>query len=132
MQRPTFSNRASLFALVLLVGSGPAVAQQDYGSRLGTRKADVWSYQPQGTSVLTSTLDPAMRKWYVPAELYEEYRWRQWEYTNYAREPFQRYVGIDLEGDYYYDLYGKFISKGWVIYDHHQDQPEAQLGSSLW
>ena len=132
MQRPTFSNRASLFALVLLVGSGPAVAQQDYGSRLGTRKADVWSYQPQGTSVLTSTLDPAMRKWYVPAELYEEYRWRQWEYTNYAREPFQRYVGIDLEGDYYYDLYGKFISKGWLIYDHHQDQPEAQLGSSLW
>ena len=132
MKRPTFSNRAALFVLTVITGSVPALGQQDYGARLGTRKADVWSYQPQGTSVLRGTLDPAMRKWYVPGELYEEYRWRQWEYTNYARDPFQRYVDINLEGDYYYDLYGNFISRGWLIFNHSQDQPQAQLGNSLF
>ena len=56
---------------------------------------DQTSLAPQGTTDLTrsgperarSNRDerPAVRRWYVPQELYSEYHWRQWEYTNYAR-----------------------------------------------
>jgi len=110
----------------------PANAQQDYGSRLGIRKGDAFKYEAQGSTVLFGALDPAMRKWYVSQELYQEYQWRQWEYTNYARNQFQRYVNTNLEGDYFYDLYGNFITRGWLIYDHTQSQPQTQFGSSLF
>ena len=132
MKRPTLPNCVALFALTLILGSGPARAQEDYGSRLGVNQRDVFSYEPQGIGVLVGALDPAMRKWYVPQELYQEYRWRQWETTNYARDPFQRYVGVDLEGDYFYDQYGRFVTKGWLIYDHTQTQPQTQFGNSIY
>ena len=119
-------------ALALIMVLGPAAAQEDYGSRLGVRRGDAFSYEPQGAGVLFGALDPAMRRWYVPQELYHHYGWRQWEYTNYARDRFQRYVDVNLEGDYFYDLYGSFITKGWLIYDHHQTQPQTQFGSSLF
>ncbi|MDP6018733.1 MAG: hypothetical protein QGI32_21750, partial [Candidatus Latescibacteria bacterium] len=97
---------------------------QDYGSRLGQiQRGGEVSFEPTGPGVLFDALDPAVRKWYVPQELYAEYRWKQQEYSNYARHNYQRYVRTSLEGDYFYDLYGNFISKGWLIYDHHQDQP---------
>ena len=132
MKRPILPNRVALFALTLTLASGSTLAQEDYGSRLGVRKADAFSYEPQGAGVLLHALDPAMRKWYVPQELYLAYRWRQWEYTNYAREPFQRYVSVGLEGDYFYDLYGRFVTKGWLIYDQTQTQPQTQFGSSIY
>ena len=53
-------------------------------------------------------------------------------YTNYAREPFRRYVNTNLEGDYFYDLYGRLITRGWLIYDHTQRQPQNQFGNSLF
>ena len=71
-----------------------------------------------------------MKKWYVPQELYAEYAWRQWEYSNYARRHFARYVDIALEGDYYYDLYGNFVTHGWLIFNNSQSQPQ-QFGSSV-
>ncbi|MBM3278049.1 MAG: hypothetical protein FJY95_08200 [Candidatus Handelsmanbacteria bacterium] len=86
----------------------------------------------QGPGVLFNALDPAVRRWYVPQELYREYQWRQWEYTNYARNLFQRYVDINLQGDYFYDLYGRFVTRGWLIYDHTQTQPQNQFGNSLF
>ena len=71
-----------------------------------------------------------MRRWYVPQELYKEYHWRQWQYTNYARNPYQRYVDISLEGDYFYDLYGNFLTRGWLIFNNSQSKPQ-QFGNSL-
>ena len=118
---------------VLVLAAKVAVAQSaDYGSRLGIRKAGAFSYEPQGPGVVTGALDPAMRKWYVPQELYNEYQWRQWEYTNYARDNFQRYVNTSLEGDYFYDIYGRLVTRGWLIYDHTQKQPQTQFGNSLF
>lgn len=125
-----FSRLAALAVVISIAGA--ALAQQDYGSRLGTRKMDVFRYEAQGPGVLLGALDPALRKWYVPQELYEEYQWRQWEYTNYARERFQRYVNSTLEGDYFYDIYGTFTTRGWLIFDHTQKQPQQQLGNTLF
>ena len=109
---------------------GPAEGQIDYGTRLGSQRGDETSFVPQGPGVLVDALDPAVRKWYVPQELYREYEWRQWEYTNYARDPYQRYVDTRLEGDYFYDLYGNFLTRGWLIFNNTQTRPQ-QFGNSL-
>ncbi len=76
-------------------------------------------------------LQPTLRKWYVPQELYKLYNWGGWEYTNYAKEHYQRYVNIELEGLPYYDIFGNYISKGWQIYGWNQTQPRS-LGSSIF
>ncbi len=104
---------------------------QEYGSRLGTvQRGGRVSFEPTGPGVLFDALDPALRKWYVPQELYREYKWKQWEYANYAREPYERYVSTALEGNYFYDVYGNFLTKGWLIYDWQQTNPQP-FGSSL-
>ena len=37
-------------------------------------------------------LDPTVMRWYMPQELFDEYGRRQWRYTNYATEPYRRYI----------------------------------------
>ena len=104
---------------------------QDYSAgRIGVRRGGEISFEPTGPGVLFDALDPAVKKWYVPQELFLEYQWKQWEYTNYARDRYDRYVDITLEGDYYYDLYGSYITRGWLIYDWSQSQPQ-QSGSGI-
>ena len=103
---------------------------QDYGTRLGMQRGGELSYAPQGPGVLFGALDPAVKKWYVPQELYLEYGWKQSAYTNYARDHYKTYVNIGLEGDYFYDLYGRFVTHGWLIYDWSQSQPQLQ-GSAV-
>ena len=133
MVRPKeLRSQAAALALagVLLAATG-AQPQEDYGSRLGRQRGGEVSYEPTGPGVLFGALDPSVRRWYVPQELYNLYQWKQWEYTNYAREAYRRYVSITNEGEYFYDLYGSFISKGWLIYDWRQDQPQ-QFGSVIF
>jgi hypothetical protein len=104
---------------------------QEYGSRLGTvQRGGRVTFEPTGPGVLFDALDPAVRKWYVPQELYREFKWKQWQYSNYAREPYERFVSTSLEGNYFYDLYGNFLTKGWLIYDWQQTNPQP-FGSSL-
>jgi hypothetical protein len=115
-----------------LVLSAPASSQrEDFGSRLGLQRGGEVTFEPTGPGILFNALDPAVRKWYVPQELQQLYKWQQWEYTNYARNRYQRYVGTDIEGDYFYDLYGTYINRGWLIYDWRQQQPE-QFGSTIF
>jgi hypothetical protein len=114
--------------MLLVAGTSTA---QDYGSRLGVQRGGKVTFEPRGSGVMFGALDPSVQKWYVPQELYNEYQWRQWEYSNYAREPYQRYVNTALEGEYYYDFYGNFITRGWLVYDWRQDQPQP-LGSSVF
>lgn len=78
-----------------------------------------------------SPLQPTLRKWYVPQELYRLYSWGGWEYSNYAKDHYRRYVNIELEGLPYYDIFGNYISKGWQIYGWNQTQPRS-LGSSIF
>ena len=117
-----------LGCLLLLPRFGAA---QEYGARLGTlQRGGQVSFEPQGPGVLFGALDPAKRRWYVPQELYNEYQWRQWEYSNYARQHYERYVSIINEGDSYYDLYGNFVTRGWLLFNNSQAQPQ-QFGSSV-
>ena len=87
------------FALWLLPGLENLASAQDYGSRLGVHRGGEVSFEPRGSGVLFDALDPGIKKWYIPQELYNEYNWKQWEYSNYARGHYQRYVDTALEGD---------------------------------
>ena len=129
--RKTGRQAATILVAVALAATTSSAVAQEYGSRLGNiRRGGEVSFDPRGPGVLFGALDPAMKKWYVPQELYAEYAWRQWEYSNYARGHFARYVDIALEGDYYYDLYGNFVTHGWLIFNNSQSQPQ-QFGSSV-
>ena len=81
--------------------------------------------------MLFGALDPAVKRWYIPQELFNEYRWKHWEYSNYARQHYQRYVGTALEGNYYYDVYGNLLTRGWLVYDWQRHQP-GDLGNSIF
>ena len=121
----------SIGSLVLIFNTH-SVAQDTASTRVkGIRRGGELTFEPTGPGVMFGALDPAVKKWYVPQELYLEYQWRQWEYTNYARNRYQRYVDISNEGDYFYDLYGSYITRGWLIYDWTQTQPQ-QGGSNLF
>ena len=118
-----------LLGLVVFCDSA---AQVEYGNRLGlqqgTTEARLMTLSPE---VYLAALDPAVRRWYVPQELYEEYRWRQWQYTNRARLPYRRYVEVDLQGDYFYDLYGNYLTQGWLVFNTAQTRPQ-EAGSTLF
>ncbi|MCY3734840.1 MAG: hypothetical protein OXG13_00480 [Gemmatimonadaceae bacterium] len=114
-----------------LLSGAPVLGQQDYGTRLGLQRGGEVSFAPQGSGVLFGALDPSIKKWYIPQELFNYYGWRQWEYSNYAREPYQRYVGTNREGDFFYDVYGNFTTHGWLIYDWRQFQPQSE-GSGIF
>ncbi len=120
-----------IVCLALLGVSQTALHAQDYGNRLGVQQGGEVSFEPQGPGVLFGALDPTVQKWYVPQELYYEFQWRQWEYSNYARNAYQRYINTNLEGDYFYDFFGNYISRGWLVYDWRQNAPQ-ELGSSIF
>ncbi|HIG53943.1 MAG TPA: hypothetical protein EYQ18_08160 [Candidatus Handelsmanbacteria bacterium] len=115
----------------ILFGVVAAHGQEDYRNRLGVQRGGAVSFEPTGPGVVFGALDPAIKKWYVPQELYTDYGWRQWEYSNYARDTYERYVNTTREGDYFYDVYGNFTTHGWLIYDWRQDQPQP-LGSGIF
>ena len=86
-------------SLALLLAAS-ALGAQDYGARLGNvKRGGKVSWEPAGPGVLFDALDPSVRKWYVPQELYAEYGWSSREYSNYANQLYQRYVSTALEGD---------------------------------
>jgi hypothetical protein len=106
-------------------------AQIDYGNRLGRRVDEHRVFSAAGRSVLIDALDPTIQRWYLPQELFTEYGRRQWQYTNYARDPFLRYVSRSQEGFYFYDPYGDLITRGWLIYDWRQTQPLTSASNQV-
>jgi hypothetical protein len=116
--------------LCLIAGVGLASAQQDYGNRLGINEADRVSYYATGPGMQKSTFAPSLKRWYMPQEVADEYRW-QWDYTNYAKDKYRRYSSTKQEGDYFYDLYGRYLTKGWLVYDWRQRQPTSSQGSGV-
>lgn len=117
--------------VILAFGAMETSAQEDFGSRLGVRRGGELSYEPAGPGILFDALDPAVKKWFVPQELFNEYQWRQQSYTNYARQKYQRYVSTTQEGFYFYDLYGNYITRGQLIYDWRVSAPQT-AGSNLF
>ena len=85
----------------------------------------------RGVRIHPGALAPNRRKFYLPQNLYHEYSWRGWEYSNYARDEYERYVDIQLEGNRHYDLFGNYIARGWTIYDWTENNPLRQ-GSGIF
>ena len=125
----------SIVAIVVMAMAGGVWAQSgsrpDYGARLGRQWEHETSFRPQGPQIVLNAIDPARRAWYLPQELFRENRWRQWETTNYARDPYERLVSRDIEGDFFYDMYGNEVTKGWLIYNATQNAPQ-EFGNTLF
>ena len=121
-----------MLALLLILAPPARGGQvQDYGTRLGQGYGADVQYPAQGREVLLDALDPRVQKWYLPQELDSEYRFDQWAYTNYARDFYTRYKSAALEGDYFYDVFGRSTVHGWLVYEARQEQPRASEGNSL-
>ena len=127
MSQTTAHRRAVLllFLSSLVLGEVPARAQLFTGFR-PVEEPGIY-----GARVHPGALAPSRRKWYLPQNLYFEYNWRGWEYSNYARDTYQRYVSILLEGTRQYDPFGNYIARGWKIYDWTETSPE-RLGSEIF
>ncbi|MEE2874368.1 MAG: hypothetical protein VX893_15815, partial [Candidatus Latescibacterota bacterium] len=121
--------RALIIAVSLLATA--VGAQTDYGYRLGQRQGDKVNFTATGPGVLMDALDPTVKRWYLPQELFGEYRHSQWSYTNYARDPYLRYIEPSQEGSHFYDTYGKLVTRGWLIYDWRQTQARTVESSQL-
>ncbi len=121
----------TIVSAILLYSTRSEAQGPDRDRITGVRRGGELTFEPTGPGVLFGALDPAVRKWYVPQELFREYQWKQWEYSNYARDHYTRYVTTNLEGDYFYDIYGSYITRGWLVYDWSQTQPQ-QGGSNLF
>ncbi len=109
--------------LILLVGILSAANAATPGRERGaTSQVRIEGFDP---------LIPTLRKWYVPQDLYNFYNWGGYKYTNYAKEPYERYVSTQLEGLGQYDIFGNWVTRGWRIYEWRQQQPLA-FGSTVF
>ena len=117
--------------LLLAALQFPRFAQAQYGFSLGSRVGEEVLYRPRGVPIYADALDPSVGHWYLPAPLFGERGRRQWEYSNYASDNYQRYVSSTLEGNYFYDPFGNLITQGWLVYDWRQTQLVTSGGSQV-
>jgi len=122
---------AALVAVALLVLVADISAQVDYGNRLGRRVGGRNTYSAAGVSIEIGSLDPTVQRWYLPQELFSEYGRRQWEQTNYAQDSYLRYIDRNQEGFYFYDSFGELITRGRLVYDWRQRQPQTFEASEI-
>ena len=80
----------------ILVATASALFLHDAAS--AQRVGLLTGREPQGVDVYDMAMTPSQRKWQYPQSLYHFYRWTGEEYSNYARENYQRYVATELEG----------------------------------
>jgi hypothetical protein len=121
---------AALLLWAVFLAVQPLAAQQDYGGLLGRREGADAIYYPSGTNLRMEAVRPSVQKWYIPQGQTSQYR-RQWEFTNYAKQRYQRYLEPSLEGNDFYDIFGRNLQRGWLVYDWRQDHPQSFDGSSL-
>ena len=112
--------------LIVLCGDLPLSAQVSTGANRPAREPGYY-----GVDIHGGALVPNRRKWFLPQNLYHEYQWRGWEYSNYARDRYRRYVDITLQGDRHYDPFGNYIARGWSIYEWTESNPQ-RLGSGIF
>ena len=117
--------------LALTLGAESVTPQSDYGNRLGIRESGRATYYPAIPSLRVDAFVPSLKKWYLPQEIADHYRWRWEEGTNYASERYLRYQSTGQEGDYHYDLYGRLLTRGWLVYDWRQSRPRTSDGNLL-
>ena len=112
--------RRRIFTLLICLFASPLLPEANAQRATGYDNP----YYTTGTEVSPATLVPSVRKWYLPQRLYSLYDWRQEQYSNYARDHYERYTEVFLEGSPFYDVYGNYITQGWLVYDWTEDYPE--------
>ena len=117
--------------LLSLSTAGLAYQRPDTGSRFGTRVDEQVSYRVQGPGSLLGVIEPRIIRRYLPQELYQENRWQSWEYTNFASNRYRRYIEPSQWGDYFYDAYGNFLTRGWLLYSWTESHPRVSEGSGV-
>ena len=130
-QMRTVSRVLILVGLAVALAVEHSAAQSDYGNRLGIRESGRAIYSSAAPSLRPDAFVPSLKKWYLPQEVANHYRWRWEAGTNYAHERYLRYLSTDQEGDNHYDLYGRLLTRGWLIYDWQQSQPRTSEGNLL-
>ena len=81
---------------------------------------EVGIYGPESHA---GAMAPTLRKWLLPQNLYYEYRWRSWDYSNFANVPYLNYVSSEINGARQYNPFGVYISRGWRIFDWTENNP---------
>jgi hypothetical protein len=117
-------------AILLLVIAAGFVPAAPLDAQIAAGGQPILEPGIQGVRVHPGALAPNRRKWFLPQGLYYEYGWRAWEYSNYARDQYERYVSITHEGSRYYDNFGNYIGRGWGIYDWTETSP-IRHGSTI-
>ncbi len=109
-----------LFLLLWLV---PLLASAQTSTRDG-RHWGLATINPYGNRFEIDYLSPAVHHWYGQRHLPETYM-KPWYagHTNYAAEPYGRYVNHLLEGSDFYDTFGSYLGRGWRVYNWDQEQP---------
>lgn len=66
---------------------------------------------------------PEIHRWYAPRHLAESYL-QPWYATDtqYARDVYRRYVAQELEGEEWFDSFGRPLGRGWLLYTWDQEQ----------
>jgi hypothetical protein len=119
-----------ILVLLLLLPLGSRIEAQDSATESGRMAID-GAGQFMNASVRLEALEPLVRKHYLRQNLYHQYKYEPWEYTNYAREKYNRYTRVELEGETWYDVFGGYITRGFGIYSWSQQQPQA-FGSDVF
>ena len=124
--------RCMLYAAVVTAGVA-LLCDAAFAQRVGF----LTGREPRGVDVYEMAMTPAQRKWQYPQSLYHFYRWTGEEYSNYARQTYERYVSTELEGFRTYDLYGNYITRGFEVYNWSIDSPVTSgstgaQGSQVW
>jgi len=114
-----------------LLSAGASYAVEEMPAYIGVRRGEFLDVEPTGPTVLFGALDPVVRKWYIPQHMFRMYGWRGgWETTNYARDMYRNFVNDAQSGEYCYDMFGNFVTQGWMWYNWRHQQPHL-FGSSI-
>ena len=130
---PRHLGAALLGCLVSLVCLGRLAAPGHAQDRLNARAL---SSLPEADELFyprfeTAYVSPAVHKWYRPRNLALSYV-RPFYVTDRlaAGEVLMRYQSPQLEGDEWFDRFGRRLGRGWLLYSWQQEQ-EARFGSEI-
>ena len=122
------TSKFTAFSMALLLVGAPAAQAQDRMTEWGlSGLAPGKSVHPRFE---LEYLRPEVHRWYAPRNLVESYM-RPWYFDDagYGQKFYQRYIDRLLEGQEWYDTFGRRLGQGWFVYSWEQEQ--ARRNGSL-
>jgi len=118
------SHIAKMVLLALALRAGSMCQAQGLRSGLGP--------DPAALGFEMEYVRPELHRWYLPRNQFETYA-KPWYIadTRYARDLYRHYLSTELEGEQWYDKFGRPLERGWLLYEWNQVQEDPK-GSSIW